>query len=662
MSRKGFEQAEVREFLRMVAAELARLQERERFLERELRQSQRTTSPASMAIDEELVTRMLGEEAARILSTAREASTQIRCRAEESAARLLREATDEVQRLREEAELESSRRRQDATADAEAEVEMAKQQGREMVNEARAYRERVLGELARRREMARQQIEQLVHGRDRLLQAFERARLVSVDVMAELTPLGEPNEYVNLSPTTGPVPLMVPNMARPSTVAPERTHVPVAQPPADTVDTAGDATVALVMPPSPIDAEPGATIESSPPPAAEAPSDDGVDGVEGAVHLDIRRAAPQPHDPDRVPGRVLAFSRHDPTNDPANDPTNEPTNDPTDDHAQSIETTEPVEPDGTVESHRSADDLFARLRAARAQSVADRVVVPVEVDDPSPETVPAIVAPETPIESPAGAPVNVSSESESESASASAAGDDSVFRVSSVGPVALVAGADTPFARRDESLTPLIVAAARKLKRALADEQNDVLHALRRKESVRQVTDMVATEAEQAGRYVSAVMAELSAAAVSGAISMGMSTGAGQEAVKQAAATSSAADLLVSEMVRPLRTRLERCVADADGDNAEIASLVRVVYREWKTQRIDEQLDDIARAAFGRGALAGVVPGAAICWKVDPDGPACPDAEDNALAGVVCAGNGFPTDHTCAPAHSGCRCMIAPAD
>ena len=39
---------------------------------------------------------------------------------------------------------------------------MAKQQGREMVNEARAYRERVLGELARRRELARQQIEQLV--------------------------------------------------------------------------------------------------------------------------------------------------------------------------------------------------------------------------------------------------------------------------------------------------------------------------------------------------------------------------------------------------------------------------------------------------------------------------------------------------------------------
>ena len=87
---------------------------------------------------------------------------------------------------------------------------LAKQQGREMVNEARAYRERVLSELARRRELARQQIEQLIHGRDRLLQVFERARLVAVDVRRELTPLGEPDEYVDLSPTTGPVPMMVP--------------------------------------------------------------------------------------------------------------------------------------------------------------------------------------------------------------------------------------------------------------------------------------------------------------------------------------------------------------------------------------------------------------------------------------------------------------------
>src|SRR6476620_413164 len=214
-SRRGYDQNEVRDLLRMVAAEMARLQEREKFLERELRTAQRGSTNVAVALDEEVVTKMLGEEAARILQTAREAASQIKIRSEDAAARMLREATDEAQRLREEAEVEAARRSQDASADAESELVMAKQQGREMVNEARAYRERVLSELARRRELARQQIEQLMHGRDRLLQAFERSRLVAVDVMAELTPLGEPAEYVNLAPTTGPVPLMVPNQRPP---------------------------------------------------------------------------------------------------------------------------------------------------------------------------------------------------------------------------------------------------------------------------------------------------------------------------------------------------------------------------------------------------------------------------------------------------------------
>src|SRR4051812_43731170 len=227
-ARRGFDQGEVRDFLRMVAAELARLQERERYLERELRSAQQMSGAGATGIDDETATRLLGEEAARILQTAREAASQIRARAEEGSARLLRGATDEAQRQREEAEIEAARRRQDASADAEAEVNMAKQQGRDMVNEARAYRERVLSELARRRELARQQIEQLIHGRDRLLQAFERSRIAAVEVMAELTPLGEPDEYVNLQPTTGPVPLMVPNTPRPTAIA-----RPVAEPPSD---------------------------------------------------------------------------------------------------------------------------------------------------------------------------------------------------------------------------------------------------------------------------------------------------------------------------------------------------------------------------------------------------------------------------------------------
>ena len=137
--RRGFDQQEVRDFLRMVAAELARLQERERFLERELRDLQQRLPSASgeAIIDDETATRLIGEEATRILQTAREGANAIRAKGEEGAARLLREAADDAQRQREEADLEASRRRSDAAADAEAELAMAKQQGREMVEEAR---------------------------------------------------------------------------------------------------------------------------------------------------------------------------------------------------------------------------------------------------------------------------------------------------------------------------------------------------------------------------------------------------------------------------------------------------------------------------------------------------------------------------------------------
>ena len=69
--------------------------------------------------------------------------------------------------------------------------------------------------------MRREQIEQLLLGRDRLVLSFERARLVAIDVVAVLQPLVEPDEYVNLTPTTGPVPVMVPNSPRPATAEPD---------------------------------------------------------------------------------------------------------------------------------------------------------------------------------------------------------------------------------------------------------------------------------------------------------------------------------------------------------------------------------------------------------------------------------------------------------
>ncbi len=626
-SRKGFEQGEVRDFLRMVAAELARLQEREKFLERELRAAQRGTTNANVALDEEVVTRLLGEEAARILSTAREAASQIKVRAEENASRVLREATDEAQRLREEAEIEASRRRQDAAADAESELQMAKQQGRDMVNEARAYRERVLGELARRREMARQQIEQLVHGRDRLLQAFERARIAAVDVMAEMTPLGEgANEYVNLAPTTGPVPLMVPAEELRRAAREQQEREAAAEEPAV------DEIVA--------DIEAETELEVEDEPVAADVEEEVVDEVVEATELyDVEL-----EDPDEADAEVEAELEADgetETEVVALDI--QPTDDIDDAEADDDATIAPVvslfggdtppqasaahEPEPEVApSKGSVDDLFAKLRASRTDTVAERA----RQAEPEPE------------------PVTVDATEEL-----------SVFQASPEAPASDVEYEDSPFGRRDAELTPLIVAAARKLKRVLADEQNEVLHSLRSAKSVHALSDLLPDEAEHVRHYATAMHDELVAAAVAGAASV--DDGNVKEHTKTVTkgnALEPAEKAIATSIVQPLRDRLERAVADANGDASDLTAIVRAVYREWKNQRIDEHLDDIAQLAFGRGALVALAPGTPVCWTVDPNGPDCPDAEDNALAGVVKAGDPFPTDHVCAPAHEGCRCML----
>lgn len=625
-ARRGFDQQEVRDFLRMVAAELARLQERERFLERELREAQNAKIPTdALSLDEETATRLLGEEAARILQAAREAATSIRARAEEGAAQLLREASDEARRLREEAELEAGRRRSDAAADAEAELAMAKQQGREMVEEARAYRERVLGELARRRELARQQIEQLIHGRDRLLQAFERARLVAVDVVSELSPLGEPDEYVDLSPTTGPVPIMVPaaNLGDASSVddsvmrsgdtgrASARDEAPA--PPdesAPAVPPVTDATTSAPAPAAPYDAateqpdEPEATAAPEPQPEPEAapepqvgvpaPSEPEAHAIEQVVVepalTDLAPAAttvvvdvPAEPEPDETHARVVPFPG-----------------------ARIAEASEADEPAPVVERpapRADVDALFARLRANP----------PIEPD-------PELDAEADPVEG---------------------------------------IEEETPFAQRDAALVPLIVAAARKLKRVLADEQNDVLDTLRRKEPVRDVETLLADLPTQAARYADAITVELISAAEAGAAS----TGAPAEIDLGPDGPLAAVRQQISDdLIGPLRERLERSVADGDGVNETISKRVRSVYREWKTQHIDAQLDDVFRLAYCQGAYASLGAGTPVTWEVDPDGPPSPDCEDNNLAGVVATGEAFPSGHLTPPMHPGCRCLLVRAD
>ena len=613
VTRRGFDTEEVRDFLRSVSAELGRLQERERFLESELRAMQTRGMSGPGVLDEETVTALLGEETARVLTVAREAAAQMRVRAAEAAERLVREANSDAIRVREDADIEITRRRSDATSDVEAELELAKQQGREMVNEAREYREKVLSELARRRELARQQIEQLIHSRDRLVNAFDRARLAANDVVGDLAEFDDlSNEVAHATGITKPV-------SENSNGFVDHTQDPEAIPQkmADTqvIDVVeeemledlvvDDEIIEEVIIEEVIIEEVAETTITSIHEEQVGMSDHPSTDVAAVEHL-------------AEVVQLFGKKHREATITPVVVPVVVP--------AAPIAKVEPpkivdVKPQTSkTPAKKSVDDLFANLRKTSTAEVARTAK-------------PKTASPETP---------------EPKAA---------VTKAKAVVPK--VDG--LVFERRDEVLAPIMVALTSKMKRVLADEENSMLTYLQGKKAAVALEKVLPEPSTHLQGYVEAVAEDVMSAAMGGAKSLSSSL----KADLRRKVTSSAVMQVMSKniddvLVRPLRDRIQRCVEQSDGDREEMSKLIRSVYREWKMQRVEQHIGDIARLAFSRGAYLVLDQGTSVCWMVDPNGPPCADAEDNSLAGATALGSDFPTGHVHPTAHTGCRCLVTP--
>jgi DivIVA domain-containing protein len=616
-SRRGFDQAEVRDFLKMVAAEMARLQERERFLESEMRAMQTRGLSAPGRLDEETVTTLLGEEAARVLTAARDASTQIRDRAEESATRLVKDAAEDAVRIRESAVLEAARIRDDSGADAEAEIEMAKQQGRDMVNEAREYREKVLSELSRRRDAARSQIEQLLHGRDRLMNAFERARIASEDVIGGLTDAhDEPEFIVDLSPTTGPVPII--NSEHPSVKVFDREEIVAEEEPTETVSN-------VVI----FDHESEAEVE------VEVIADEvSVDVIHEVQIVDVLHPVHTPVDiePSVEDAISVETSETSQTNVVSLFGRGRRSVDmPEIAIEEEVEVEQPAEEvEAVVPSVKkdvvAVDDIFAKLRAGSTADVAAKAATSSDV-----------------------------AKAEKPAAKASVPKAEKKAKAKPVAPVVDLAR----FEERNEELSPVVVAMARKLKRVLADEQNTVLGHVRAKRSSLDIDAVLGTEAEHSARYASAVAEDSMAAASAGAKSV-KAAGGSSRRVTQKAIAAHAVSAITAGLVAGFREDARIAIGEAEGDREVLLGLIRDVYRSWKTERIDSHVDDIACSSYSHGAYLALEPGSKITWMAEPDTNCCSECEDNSLGGSVVRGDDFPTGHSHPPAHAGCRCLVAP--
>ena len=624
LTRRGFREEEVRDFLRQVSVELARLLERERFLESELKALQARGPLDVGVIDEAVVTELLGAEAARVLSAAREAAQAMRDRAAVSVEQIVRDASREATRLLEESNVEASRRRSDVSGEAEQEIELAKQQGREMIAEVRAYRERVLTDVAKRTEEARRELERLVHERERLLGAFERARHAATDVVGDL------NEFDEALRGTGVTPPLVPPDAPPPPRPTRPSDVPIFDAKkyehelgeAHRSATDDAASVDAVQPapddqaPDPLehDVQPTAVVTTTEVETETtdketgAPADVQAQHPEESTVADLGQMAEVVNLSDRRRKKELTNGPHISAEISAPDhPVFERVEGTVETESSAASDTSDMVSGDTVSTTNHVDEIFARLRAASTTRVADAAKKDLATPQ-NPNTV-----------------------------------DESVLR------------------RRTEVLTPALDALMRAMKRHLVDDENTVLTHVGGKRTSLTLAAMLPTAVEQAAQYLNTIRELVTSIAVDAARSHTDARRSDmRSAITQGAVLEKISEMLVSDLIQPLHERVEAAITAAGGDRDTLLVALRAIFHEWKSQQLAPVVSDIAYFAYARGLFLGCDTNTTMCWAVDPDGPPCADAEDNSLAGGVRRGDAFPTGHAYPLAHAGCRCLVVP--
>ncbi len=196
-------------------------------------------------------------------------------------------------------------------------------------------------------------------------------------------------------------------------------------------------------------------------------------------------------------------------------------------------------------------------------------------------------------------------------------------------------------------LGPITARLSRTVKRTLGDDQNRLLDRLRSKPSL-PTDDLLGDEHQHVEAFAAASRNHLAKA-----FAAGTTFGGAGAAVPQGEAVEHASGALAQVIV----TMLRRQIAEGGGDPAD---RVGAAYREWRGERVERLTGDYATQAFSAGVVAAGTDGK-VRWVVT-NASGCSDCADNALAGAVSADEAFPTGHPYPPAHSGCRCLVAPTD
>jgi DivIVA domain-containing protein len=317
----------------------------------------------------------------------------------------------------------------------------------------------------------------------------------------------------------------------------------------------------------------------------------------------------------------------------------------------------------TAHDTESADDgrdvgaLFQKLRSSGG-APADAAAPPIAEAG----SVPAAEAPGPVEPAEPAAPITASAGGDDDT-TVLPADDVSVDATEVEEPVGDEAGGDDQAAltERDTTLAPIADDLAHRAKRAVQDEQNDVLDGLRRQRGKIDVGKVLPPAEEQLTRWAHVLQPSVDLAYAAGAATMPSDSGSDSGSGAAAAVPGALLTELATIVVTPLRTRLDSSLESIDAKSpadVEIAIAQRLGarYREWRGQDLEEVLGDALAAAYARGAYDAAPEGSQLRWVAARVGK-CPDCDDNALEPTA-RGEDFPTGQAHPPAHPGCRCLV----
>ena len=326
-----------------------------------------------------------------------------------------------------------------------------------------------------------------------------------------------------------------------------------------------------------------------------------------------------------------------------------------------------VEPEApTADDHRpdaedsgaAVDALFARLRASHT------------VDAAPGEPLPEPAAEETSEPEPEPEPAEPGSEPEPEAAVAEvpapmptapepAPRDETTEPEPAAGEASEQSAPDEPLspddalrAARAEVLEPLSKDLGRRAKRALQDQQNELLDRIRTIKGKVEADAVLPSTEEQEAAWTPVLVEPLGAA-----YARAYSELAPNRASPKPEVPRDLLDELSRSMVEPWRQRLVSAIDGAGDDTEQITQRLGSRYREYRGRELEDALGDALAAAWARGAYAAVPDGTLLRW-VPAEVGLCPDCDDNALE-VTARSEPFPTGQVFPPAHTGCRCFLA---